>query len=124
MAEKSLNIRHIDVEEPAIKKRNLWYYPLGTVGRDMIYTMVTSFLYLYVLYTKELTDAQIVAITMIMVAARVFDAFNDPIMGNIIERTRTKWGKFKPWLLAGSLSTSVVVFLPVAQMVTLVVVLQ
>ena len=77
MAEKTLSITHVDVEDPKIKKRNLWYYPLGTVGRDMIYTMVTSFLYLFVLYTKELTDAQIVAITMIMVAARVFDAFND-----------------------------------------------
>ena len=73
--------------------------------------MFTSFIYLYVLYTKELTDAQVVAITAIMVAARIFDAFNDPIMGNIIERTRTKWGKFKPWMLAGSLSTSIVVYL-------------
>ena len=108
---KTFSIKHVDVEDPEIKKRNLWFYPLGTVGRDMIYTMFTSFIYLYVLYTKELTDGQIVAITMIMVAARVFDAFNDPIMGNIIERTRTKWGKFKPWLIAGSLSTSIVVFL-------------
>ncbi|MBO4706777.1 MAG: MFS transporter [Spirochaetaceae bacterium] len=113
MAEKgnAINIKHVDVEDPIIKKRNLWFYPLGTVGRDMIYTMFTSFIFLYVLYTKELTDGQVVAITMIMVAARIFDAFNDPIMGNIIERTRTKWGKFKPWLLIGSLSTSIVVYL-------------
>lgn len=109
--EKTISINHVDVEDPGIKKRNLWFYPLGTVGRDMIYTMFTSFIFLYVLYTKELTDGQVVAITMIMVAARIFDAFNDPIMGNIIERTRTKWGKFKPWLLAGSLSTSIVVYL-------------
>ena len=102
---------HVNVEDPGIKKKNLWFFPLGTVGRDMVYTMFTSFIYLYVLYTKELTDAQVVAITMIMVAARIFDAFNDPIMGNIIERTRTKWGKFKPWMLAGSLSTSIVVYL-------------
>lgn len=108
---KSFNIKHVDVEEQGIKKRNLWFYPLGTVGRDMVYTMFTSFIYLYVLYTKELTDAQVVAITMIMVAARIFDAFNDPIMGNIIERTRTKWGKFKPWLLVGSISTSIVLYL-------------
>ncbi len=108
---KSFNIKHVDVEETGIKKRNLWFYPLGTVGRDMVYTMFTSFIYLYVLYTKELTDAQVVAITMIMVAARIFDAFNDPIMGNIIERTRTKWGKFKPWLLVGSISTSIVLYL-------------
>ncbi|MBP5601693.1 MAG: MFS transporter [Treponema sp.] len=109
--EKTISIKHVDVEDPDIKKKNLWFYPLGTVGRDMIYTMFTSFIFLYVLYTKELTDAQVVAITMIMVAARIFDAFNDPIMGNIIERTRTKWGKFKPWLVAGSLSTSIVVYL-------------
>lgn len=111
MSEKSLTINHVDVEDPGIKKKNLWFFPLGTVGRDMVYTMFTSFIYLYVLYTKELTDAQVVAITAIMVAARIFDAFNDPIMGNIIERTRTKWGKFKPWMLAGSLSTSIVVYL-------------
>ena len=102
---------HVDVEDPGIKKKNLWFFPLGTVGRDMVYTMFTSFIYLYVLYTKELTDAQVVAITAIMVAARIFDAFNDPIMGNLIERTRSKWGKFKPWMLAGSLSTSIVVYL-------------
>ena len=41
----------------------------------------------------------------------MFDALNDPVMGNIIERTRSKYGKFKPWLLAGGLSTSVVVYL-------------
>ncbi len=113
MAEKknSIDIKHVDVENPGVKKRNLWFYPLGTVGRDMIYTMFTSFIFLYVLYTKELTDGQVVAVTMIMVAARIFDAFNDPIMGNIIERTRTKWGKFKPWLLVGSLATSIVVYL-------------
>lgn len=109
--QKTINVTHVDVEDPEIKKKNLWFYPLGTVGRDMVYTMFTSFIYLFVLYTKELTDAQVVAITMIMVAARIFDAFNDPIMGNIIERTRSKWGKFKPWQLAGSLSTSVVLFL-------------
>ena len=46
-----------------------------------------------------------------MVGARVFDALNDPVMGNIIERTRSRYGKFKPWLVIGILSTSVVVYL-------------
>lgn len=90
-------------------KKNLWFYPLGTVGRDAIYQLFTNFLYTYVLFTRQLTPAQIVAIAAIMIAARVFDALNDPIMGNIIERTRSKWGKFKPWLLAGIISTSFVV---------------
>ena len=99
------------MDEQRIRKRNLLFFPLGTVGRDMVYNLVTNFLYTFVLFTHELTPAQLSAIASIMVAARVFDALNDPIMGNIIERTRGKWGKFKPWLAAGVLSTSVVVYL-------------
>ena len=86
-------------------------FPLGTVGRDMIYNLVTSYLLTFVLFTHNLTAAQLSAITAIMVAARVFDALNDPIMGNIIERTRTRWGKFKPWLVIGILTTSIVIYL-------------
>ena len=76
------------MDEQRIRKRNLLFFPLGTVGRDMVYNLVTNFLYTFVLFTHELTPAQLSAIAGIMVAARVFDALNDPIMGNIIERTR------------------------------------
>ena len=99
------------MDEQKIRKRNLIMFPLGTVGRDMMYNLVTSYLLTFVLFTHKLTAAQLSAITGIMVAARVFDALNDPIMGNIIERTRTKWGKFKPWLVIGILTTSVVIYL-------------
>ncbi|MGP1507374.1 MAG: glycoside-pentoside-hexuronide (GPH):cation symporter [Sphaerochaeta sp.] len=90
-------------------KKNLIMYPLGTVGRDMVYSLFANYLLTFVLITKGLTTAQLAAITGIMVAARVFDALNDPIMGNIIERTRTRWGKFKPWLLIGIITSSIVV---------------
>ena len=90
-------------------KQNLLMYPLGTMGRDMVYCLFANFLLTFVLITKNLTPAQLTAITGIMVAARVFDAVNDPIMGNIIEKTRTKWGKFKPWLLIGGVTSSAVV---------------
>ena len=86
-------------------------FPLGTVGRDMVYTLVTNFLLTYVLFTQELTAAQLSAITAIMVGARIFDALNDPVMGNIIESTRTKWGKFKPWIVIGMFTTSIVIYL-------------
>lgn len=91
-------------------KKNLIMFPLGTVGRDMMYNLFTNFLLTYVLFTRRLDAAQLGAITAIMVAARVFDAFNDPFMGNIIERTRSKWGKFKPWLVIGMVSTCAVVY--------------
>ncbi|MBQ0071185.1 MAG: MFS transporter, partial [Spirochaetales bacterium] len=93
------------------KKRNLWVFPTGTVGRDMLYQLFTNYILLYVLFTRQLTASQLMAITVIMVVARVFDALNDPIMGNIIERTRTPWGKFKPWLTVGIATTSIVVYL-------------
>ena len=99
------------MEDEKIVKRNLIMVPVGTIGRDMVYNLVTSYLLTFVLFTHKLTAAQLSAITAIMVAARVFDALNDPIMGNIIERTRTKWGKFKPWLAIGILTTSVVIYL-------------
>lgn len=92
------------------EKKNLLFYPLGTVGRDMMYALFTNYILLFVLYTRKLTNAQLGAITAIMVAARVFDALNDPIMGNIIERTRSKFGKFKPWLIAGIITTCFVVY--------------
>ena len=99
------------MEDKRITRRNLIAFPLGTIGRDMIYNLVTSYLLTFVLFTRHLTAAQLSAITGIMVAARIFDALNDPIMGNIIERTRTKWGKFKPWLAIGIVTTSVVIYL-------------
>ena len=98
------------MEDLKLRKKNLIMFPLGTVGRDMVYSLITNFLLSFILFTRGLNAAQLTAVTAIMVGARVFDALNDPIMGNIIERTRTKWGKFKPWLVIGILSTSVVIY--------------
>ncbi|MCM1135071.1 MAG: glycoside-pentoside-hexuronide (GPH):cation symporter [Clostridium sp.] len=99
------------MQNEKVTKKNLIYFPLGTVGRDAVYSLINSYLLTFVLFTHSLDGAQIAAITGIMIAARVFDALNDPIMGNIIERTHSKFGKFKPWLAAGGLSTSVVIYL-------------
>ncbi len=101
------------ISEKKRKKRekNLLFYPLGTIGRDMMYFLFNNCILTYIMLTKQLTKEQLLAISAIMIAARIFDALNDPIMGNIIESTRTKWGKFKPWLLSGVLLTSVVIYL-------------
>lgn len=93
------------------KTKNYIFYPMGTIGRDMLYAFFTYYLMVYIMYTKNLNEVQLGAITAIMMGARIFDALNDPIMGNLIERTRSKHGKYKPWMLIGTLLTGLVVAL-------------
>ena len=66
----------------------------------------------YVLYYfQDLLGVNAIAMGIILMAARVFDAFNDPIMGVIVAKTKTRWGKFRPWLLIGTLTNAVVLVL-------------
>ena len=54
------------MEEDIIqRKKNLIMFPLGTIGRDMVYNLVTSYLLTYVLFTRALTAAQLAAISAI-----------------------------------------------------------
>lgn len=91
--------------------RNKWIYSLGGIGRDLAYTLYTSFLLTFILYTKNITDGQFAAISIIMIICRIWDGINDPIMGGIIENTRTKFGKFKPWIFIGVITNAIVLVL-------------
>ena len=83
-------------------------YALGAVGKDMVYMLSASYV-LY--YFQDLLGVSAVAMGIILMAARVFDAFNDPIMGVIVAKTKTRWGKFRPWLLIGTVTNAIVLFL-------------
>ena len=82
-------------------------YGLGAVGKDMVYMLSASYI-LY--YYQAIMGVSAIAMGIILMAARVFDAFNDPIMGVLVAKTRTRWGKFRPWLLIGTLLNAVVLF--------------
>ncbi|MDD3171306.1 MAG: glycoside-pentoside-hexuronide (GPH):cation symporter [Bacilli bacterium] len=99
------------VNEQKIFNRNKWCYSLGGIGRDMTYTLMATFLMVYIQYTMNLTIAQFSTISFLLVIGRVWDAINDPIMGTIIENTKGKWGKFKPWIIIGAVLTAVVIIL-------------
>ena len=103
------NATAVDLSGDRLSKRNFIMYPLGTFGRDFLYNVFVGYLLTFILLTKNLTTAQFSIITVIIICARVFDAFNDPIMGGIVENTRTKWGKYKPWQLIGAVTTGVVI---------------
>lgn len=82
-------------------------YGLGAVGKDMVYMLSASYI-LY--YYQDILGVSAIAMGVILMAARVFDAFNDPIMGVLVAKTRTKWGKFRPWLFVGTILNAVVLF--------------
>jgi len=83
-------------------------YGLGAVGKDMVYMLSASYV-LY--YFQDILGVNAAAMGIILLAARIFDAFNDPIMGVIVAKTKSKMGKFRPWLLIGTLTNAVVLFL-------------
>lgn len=88
--------------EEAFKKLPVFQkisYGLGTVGCEFVGTFTGSFLTLY--YTDSAGLAAAFVGTMMLVA-RLFDGFSDILMGMLIEKTRTRWGKARPWLLFGA----------------------
>lgn len=83
-------------------------YGLGAVGKDMVYMLSASYI-LY--YYQDVMGVAPIAMGIILMGARVFDAFNDPIMGIIVAKTRTRFGKFRPWLLIGTITNTVILIL-------------
>ena len=83
-------------------------YGLGAVGKDMVYMLSASYV-LY--YFQDILGVSAAAMGVILMVARVFDAFNDPVMGAIVAKTKTRWGKFRPWLLIGTVTNAIVLYL-------------
>lgn len=87
-------------------------YSLCGFGQNLICTVIGSYL------TVFMTDAigfSALAVALLMLFARIFDALNDPIMGSIVDRTRTKWGKCRPylkWMAFPIAAMTVLCFLP------------
>ncbi|WP_242829294.1 MFS transporter [Clostridium butyricum] len=73
-------------------------YGFGDLASQFIWTFVGS--YLTIFYTDVVGLTPII-VSAIMLGARIWDAVNDPLMGAIAERTRTKWGRFRPYIAFG-----------------------
>lgn len=83
--------------------RNRYGYGIGTLGRDLSYTLVSMYLLFYLSDVLEVSVGVFAAVTVVLVVARVFDAVNDPFMGVIVDNTRSRWGRFKPWIVVGAI---------------------
>jgi len=87
-------------------------FSLCGFGQNLICTIIGSYL------TVFMTDAigfRALPVALLMLFARIYDALNDPIMGSIVDRTRTKWGKCRPymkWMAIPIAIMTIVCFIP------------
>lgn len=76
------------------KEKSAYFF--GMLGQNMLYTVIGTGLNYYY---QSVIFLPAIAISVIFAAAKIFDAVKDPIMGTLIDRTHTKWGKCRPYLL-------------------------
>lgn len=79
-----------------LSKKELWMFAVGAGGQGMIYAMMSSYVSDYYVNVLQLP---LLFVLLLMLLARVWDAINDPLMGMIVDRHTTKWGKMKPYIL-------------------------
>ena len=83
-------------------------YGVGAIGLDLSYGMFYSYLSIYLTNALGISPAFLLIITPL---ARLWDGINDPMMGMIVDRTKTKMGKYRPWIITGATINAVVLCL-------------
>lgn len=82
-------------------------YGIGAVGKDMVYALSSSYV---MYYYQDIIGLQATFVGLILMIARIFDAANDPLMGVIVSKTRSRWGRFRPWLFSGTVLNAFVLY--------------
>lgn len=83
-------------------------YGMGDVGCNFSWMFVGNFLMIF--YT-DVCGISMASVSLLMLLSRFWDAINDPIIGSLSDRTKTRWGRYRPWLFIGAPLTAVVLVL-------------
>lgn len=102
-AETTVAVLQTSNKMSAFDRRNMIYFGLGTVGRDMFYALEANALIYYLSNVLTLPQSIFVATSLVFTVLRIFDALNDPVSGLIIDNVRSRYGKFKPPMLVGAI---------------------
>ena len=86
-------------------KKEMSAFGFGAIGKDMVYALSASFV---MYYYQDILGLAAAFVGTILMIARVFDAINDPFMGILVAKTNTKWGRFRPWVLLGTVLNAIV----------------
>ena len=92
-------------------RRNKYCFGLGTVGRDAMYSLVSMYLLNYLTDVVTFSDGGLAVIGIMLTLFGIFDAVIDPFVGGIVDSTKTRWGKFKPWILIGMIGMGLLTIL-------------
>lgn len=84
------------------------YYALGDFGYNFMYYWLSTYLMIYYTDTIGIPAA---TVSVMMLVVRIFDAFNDPIIGSLADRTHSRWGRYRPWFLLGSIAMATTIVL-------------
>ena len=84
------------MSQPKITTKEKFGYGLGDAGSNIVYQAVLNMLSYF--YT-DIFGIEAAAVGTLMLVVRLFDTFTDPAMGAIADRTRSKHGRYRPWLL-------------------------
>lgn len=79
-------------------------FGFGGFGKDFGLVVINTFLFFY--YT-DVVGVSAAFIGTVFLVARIWDTVNDPILGYIVSKTRSRWGKYKPWIFVGNILNSV-----------------
>lgn len=82
-------------------------FGIGAVGKDMVYMLTASYV---MYYYQDLLGLSSTFVGLILMIARVFDAVNDPIMGMLVAKTKTRWGRFRPWIFSGTIINAFILY--------------
>ncbi len=79
-----------------ISKLSIFAYGMGDFGNNFSWMFVSSFL---MIFLSDYCGISLVAISTLFLVSRFWDALNDPMVGYFSDRTNTRWGRYRPWLL-------------------------
>ena len=91
-----------------LSNREKLSYGVGALGKDLACSIVMLYI---MFYLTDIMGISPLFVGNIMFIARFWDAINDTLMGVVVDNTRSRWGKFRPWILVGTIINAITIIL-------------